>query len=190
MICFVLVVAVVKIVEEFQLQFVRVAFDGLEARIHFAGRRDIGAFAQFFHHREHGLGGLVEQLEMFLETAAVQVCRENQDALPDFLNGLGNLVERGSEGLDVLAFERSDESFAKLLGQLLGDPFIFPAAVDEFVQALRRIVMLEFTQQIDEMVDAAVGLLRAFFEQVVELFVVSEELADREHKLAIALHRA
>jgi hypothetical protein len=34
-------------------------------------------------------------------------------------------------------------------------------------------------------VNAAVGLLGAGFEQVVKLFVVAEELADREHRILL-----
>ena len=118
---------------------------------------------------------------MFFETAAVQVRRENQDALADFLDGLGDFVERGGEGLDVFALQWGNECLAKLFGQFLGDSFVFPAAANKFIEALRRIVMLEFPEKINQMMDAAVGLLRAGFEQVVKLFVVTEELADREH---------
>src|SRR3954464_209165 len=122
---------------------------------------------------------------MLFETEAVQFRRENQDSLPDFLHGFGNLVERGGEGLDVFAFERSDEGLAKLLGQLLGNALVFAPAGDEFFQTLGGIVMLEFTEKIDEMVDAAVGLLRALLQEVEELFVVAEELPDREHKILL-----
>ena len=110
------VIAVVEIVEQLELEFVGVAFDGLQARVHLTGAGDVGAFAQFFHHREHRFGGLVEQLEMLLETAAVQIGRENQDALADFLDRLGNFVERRGQRLDVLAFQRSDERLAELFG--------------------------------------------------------------------------
>src|SRR3954466_11414712 len=54
------VIAVIQIVEQLELQFVGVAFDGLEPRIHFAGARDVRSLAQFLHHREHGFGRLVE----------------------------------------------------------------------------------------------------------------------------------
>src|ERR1043166_4828251 len=127
---------------------------------------------------------------MLLETAPVEIGRENQDPFSDFLNGFRNLVERRGERLDVFALERGDESFAELFGQLLSDPFVFAPAGDEFLEALRPLVMLEFAEECDEMVDAAVGLLGAGFEQIEKLFVVTEELADREHKPAIALHPA
>src|SRR5438477_8932985 len=118
---------------------------------------------------------------MFFETTAMQVRRENQDALADFLDGLGDFVERRGEGLDVFALKRGDECLAKLFGQFLGDSFVFPAAANKFIKALRRIVMLEFPEKINQMMDAAIGLLRAGFEKVVKLFVVTEELADRKH---------
>src|ERR1041385_7496468 len=122
---------------------------------------------------------------MFLETASVQVRRKNQDSLADFLNRLRNLVECRGERLDVFALQRSDESFAELFGQLLGDPFVFPPAGDEFLEALRPLVMLQFAEECDEMVDAAVGLLSAGFEQIKKFFVVTKELADREHKIIV-----
>src|ERR1041384_4311233 len=120
---------------------------------------------------------------MFLETAPVEVGWENQNSLADFLNRLRNLVERRGERLDVFALEWGDESFAELFGELLGDAFVFAPAGDEFLEALRPLVMLEFAEQRDEMVNAAVGLLGARFEQIEKLFVVTKELADREHKL-------
>jgi hypothetical protein len=43
--------------------------------------------------------------------------------------------------------------------------------------------MLQFAEERDEMMDAAVGLLRAGFEEIEKLFVVTEELADRKHNL-------
>src|SRR5882762_9695409 len=119
---------------------------------------------------------------MLLETATVQVGRENQDALADFLDGLGNFVERRAQRLDVFALQRGDERLAELFRQLLRDLFVLAPAVDEFIETLRRIVMLEFPEERDEMVNAAISLLRAGFEQIVELFVVAEEFADREHK--------
>jgi hypothetical protein len=36
-------------------------------------------------------------------------------------------------------------------------------------------------------VDAAIGLLGAGFEQIEKLFVVAEELADREHKCCYSI---
>src|SRR2546421_1053342 len=110
------ILAVVKIVEQFQLQLVRIAFDGLQSRVHLAGARDVGAFPQFLYHREDGFRGLIEQVQMFLETASVQVSGKNQDPLADFLDRLGNFVERRGERLDVFAFERRDERLTKLLG--------------------------------------------------------------------------
>src|SRR5438128_1048302 len=98
---------------------------------------------------------------MLLETAAVEFGRKDQDAFADFLHGLGNLIERSRERLNVLAFQRRDERLAELLGQLLRDLFIPAPAVDKFVEALGRIVVLELAQKRHQMMDAAVGLLRA-----------------------------
>jgi hypothetical protein len=179
---FCVVIAVVKIVEQLQLQFVGVAFDGLEMRVHFPGARDVGSFAQFFYHGEDRFGGLVEELEVFLEAASVEVRRENQDPLPDFLDGLWNFVERGRERLDIFALERRDERFAKLFGQFLGDAFVLAPAGDEFLEALGRLVVLELPEKVDQMVNAAVGLLGAGFEKIEKLFVVSQESSDREHE--------
>src|ERR1700720_4621095 len=120
---------------------------------------------------------------MLLETAAVEFGRKNQDTFADFFHGLGNLVERGRERLDVLAFQRRDECLAELLGQLLCDLFILSPAVDKFIQARGRIVMFQLRQKGHEMMDAAVGLLRAGFEQVEELLVVSKEFPERKHKI-------
>src|SRR6476659_7066138 len=119
---------------------------------------------------------------MFFETPTMEVGGENENPLADFLDGLGNFVERGSERLDVFALERGNERLAKLLGQLLRDLFILAPAIDEFIEALRLFVMLEPAEKSDEMVDTAVGLLRAGFEQVEELFVVAKEFADRKHR--------
>ena len=112
---------------------------------------------------------------MFLETAAVQLAREDHDPLPDLFHRLRNLIERRGQGLDVFAFQRRDERFAKLLRQLLRDLLVLAPAVDKFLQALRRLVMLELRQQRDQMMHAAVRLLRARLQQIEKLFVVSEK---------------
>src|SRR5438876_11903672 len=124
---------------------------------------------------------------MFLETAAVQVRRENQDPLADFLDGLGDFVERRGEGLNVFALQRSNEGLAELFREFLGDSFVFPPAANEFIEALRRIVMLEFPEKINQVMDAAIGLLRASLEEIVKLFVVTEELADRKHNVVLII---
>ncbi len=118
---------------------------------------------------------------MDLEIVAVQIVRTDQDALADFLDRLGNFVERGGEGLDVFALERGDESLAELLGQFLRDLLVLAPAVDEFLQALRRFLALQLGQERDQMMHALVGLLRAGLEQVEEFFVVSEQFFNREH---------
>ena len=149
--------------------------------VHFARRANVGAFAQLFHHREHRFGRLIEQLDLFAETAAMQILRTNQNALADFLDRLGYFIKRGRQRLNVFAFERRDKCFAKLLGQLLRDAFVLAPALGELGQVLRRVAVLEFAQQIDEVMNAAVGLLRAGFEQIEKFFVVSEKFPDRKH---------
>src|SRR6266446_5447947 len=108
---------------------------------------------------------------MLLETAPVEVGRENQDSFADLLDRLRDFIERGGEGLDVFTLERRNESFAELFGELLRDLFVLAPAVDKFVQALGRIVMLQFSQEVHQMMDAAVRLLRAGFEQIKEFLV-------------------
>src|SRR5437764_8636890 len=110
---------------------------------------------------------------------------KNQDAFADLLERLRDFVERGGEGLDVFALEWSDESFAELLGQFLGDLFVFAPAVDEILQAFRRFMMLELRQQSDQMMHAAVGLLRAGFEQIEKILVVSKKFPDLEHAILL-----
>ena len=172
------VIAVKQIAQQFELQLIRVAFDRLQPRIFLAGGRDISAFAQCLHHRQDGLRSLVEQFQMLLETAAVEFARKNQDPLSDLFHRLRNLVKRRCQGLNVLSFQRRDERLAELFRQLLGDLFVFSPAVDEIFQAFRRLVELELREQRDQMMHAAVRLLRACFEQVEKLFVVSQKSSD------------
>jgi hypothetical protein len=42
--------------------------------------------------------------------------------------------------------------------------------------------LLKFFQQRDQMMDTAVGLLRARFQQIVKLSVPADEFLNREHK--------
>ena len=115
---------------------------------------------------------------MLLETAAVQFARKDHDPLPNLFHRLRNFIERRGQGLDVLPFQRRDKCFAELFGQLLRDLLILSPAVDEFFQAFRRLVLLELRQQRDQMVHAAVRLLRAGLQQIEKLFVVSEEFSN------------
>ncbi len=75
----------------------------------------------------------------------------------------------------------SDETFAKLLGQFLRDLLVLASGFHEFLQTLRGILLLQFAEEIDELVHAAIGLLRAALQEIKELRVVAEEFADGEH---------
>ena len=50
--------------------------------------------------------------------------------------------------------------------------------------------MLQFPEQINQVMDAAIGLLGAGFEQIVEFFVAPEQLLNRKHDVfsGIRLH--
>ena len=50
------------------------------------------------------------------------------------------------------------------------------------LEALRGIAVLELGQQRHQFVDAAIGLLRAGFEQIEKFFVLPQQLANREHE--------
>ena len=122
---------------------------------------------------------------MLLETAAVEFGRKDHDPFADLFHGLGNLIKRRRQGLDVLSFQRRDERLAELFRQLLRDLFILAPAVDKFIQARGRIVMLQLRQKGHEMMHAAVRLLRAGFEQIEKLFVVSQKFSDRKHTITL-----
>ena len=98
---------------------------------------------------------------------------------------LSDRAKRRRQGLDIFSFQRRDKRFAKLFGQLLGDFFILSPAVDKFIQARGRIVMFQLRQKGHEVMDAAVGLLRARFQEIVKLFVASENFLDRKHKQSV-----
>ena len=124
----------IEVAQELELEFVRIALDGLQPRVHLPRGGGVRPFAQTFHHRQDGLGRLVEQLEMLLEIATVQISGTDQNAFADFLDRLRDLIKRGGERLDVFALQRSDEGLAQLLGQFLRDLFVLPPAVSEFLQ--------------------------------------------------------
>src|SRR6266404_2084733 len=166
-----LVIDLVKIAQQIELQF----------GVHFARRRCVSSLAQLFHHREHGLGRLIKELHLFAETATLQIFRANQDALAYFLHRLRDFIKRGRKRLNVFTLQRGDKRFAKLLGQLLGDLFVFAPAVHELLQTLRRLFLLEPLQQRDQMMHARVRLLRARFQQIIKLLVASEDFLDRQH---------
>jgi hypothetical protein len=115
-------------------------------------------------------------------SAALEFPGKDHDSLPDLFHGLRNLIKRRCQGLDVLSFQRRDERLAELFRQLLRDLFVFSPAVDEIFQSLRRFVELELRQQRDQMMNTAVRLLRACFQQIEKLCVVSQKFSDREHK--------
>jgi hypothetical protein len=68
------------------------------------------------HHRQHRLGRAIKQLDLTPKIVPMQILRANQDAFANFLDRLRDLVERGGERLDILAFQRRDERLAELLG--------------------------------------------------------------------------
>src|SRR5437899_11094794 len=56
------VVAVVKIAQQIELEFVGIAYDGLKVVIDIAQGRNVGPLAQLRYHGEHGRRGVVEKL--------------------------------------------------------------------------------------------------------------------------------
>ena len=91
MICLGVVIAVIKIAQQFELEFVGVAFDRLQPRVHLARGREVGAFAQFLDHRQHRFGGLIEQFEMLLETVPVKSSGQIRMRSPIFSTVFGIL---------------------------------------------------------------------------------------------------
>src|SRR5438045_9050967 len=71
-----LVVAVLKIVEQLELEVVRVAFDGLETRVHLPGAGDVRALAQFLHHGEERFSRLDDLFEMLFKPAPDHIACE------------------------------------------------------------------------------------------------------------------
>jgi hypothetical protein len=64
----------------------------------------------------------------------------------------------------------------------LRDPFIFAPAFGKRRQIMKRILIIELGQKIDKVMHARVRLLRARFQQIKKLFVVSEKSSNGEHK--------
>jgi hypothetical protein len=48
-------------------------------------------------------------------------------------------------------------------------------------------MFLELREQIDEVMNAAIGLLRARLQQVVKLLIVPEDFFERKHGVAVPL---
>jgi len=79
---------------------------------------------------------------------------------PNFLDRFRNFVERTGQRLNVFALQGSNERFGKFLSQLLGDSFIFAPAFRKRRQIACRLAFLQFREQIDQVMNAAIGLLR------------------------------
>jgi hypothetical protein len=85
--------------------------------------------------------------------------------------------------LNVFALQRRDESLRQFFGQLLGNSFVFAPALSERRQVGGRAFVVDLRQQVNQVMNAGIRLLRTRFQQVVEPLVVSEEFSNREHKL-------
>src|SRR5437762_1008689 len=130
------VIALVKIAQQIELELVSLPLYRLEFRIHLARCRSVGALAQLFYHGQHCFSRLIEELDLLAKIAALQILRADQNPLADFFYVLRYLIKRAGQRLNVLAFQRRDESFAKLLGKLLRDFLVFTPAAHEFLQTL------------------------------------------------------
>src|SRR5207302_9995415 len=100
-------------------------------RIHLARGAKIHSFAQLFDHREYRLGGLIEQLNLLTKTQLWEVLRENEHSLANFLHRLRDFVERRRQRLNVFTLEWSNKRLGQLLGEFLGDPFVFAPALSK-----------------------------------------------------------
>ena len=118
---------------------------------------------------------------MFAKTLSYQIFGPDQDTLANLLDRFRYFIKCGPQLLDVFPFERSNKRFGKLLGQFLRDPFILTPAVGELFQVFRCVVLLEFLQQADQVVNACVRLLRTGFEQIVKLLIPPDQLLNRKH---------
>src|SRR6266702_4225799 len=121
-------------------------------------------------------------LHLFAEIAPMQVLWANQNAFTDLLHRFGYFIKRGRQRLDVFALERRDKCFAELLGQLLRNLLISAAAAHKSFETFRRSLLLELFEQVDQMVNTRVRLLRARFQQIKKSLVVAEDFLDRQHK--------
>ena len=99
----------IKIVQQVELQFIGVAFDRLEPRIHFARAFQSVPLRSSFTIASTVSAAWSSKSTCLSKLVTVQIAREDQDPLADFLDGLRNFVERGGESLNVFAFERSNE---------------------------------------------------------------------------------
>src|SRR6202035_3744811 len=150
-------------------------------RVHLARSPNVHSFAQLLYHREHRLCSLIEQMDLLRETRYRQVLRRNPNPFTDFLHRLRYFIERSRERLNVFALQRSDKCFGQLFGEFLSDAFILTSALSERRQIGKGILIVDLGQEINEVMDAGVGLLRARFKQVVKSLVVPEKSADRKH---------
>ena len=109
-----------------------------------------------------GADGALEQLDLAAEIRRADLGAAEQQALPELLERLGDLVERGAEGLDVLAFERRDERLRQPGAEFLGDPLVLLAQQRELVQ--RRAAAARCPEQSDEQTDALPRFLGGFLQ--------------------------
>ena len=154
------------------------AFDRLQGLVFVLDFFDVREFAQFADEAGRDFGGLLEHAHLLVDDVDRELRGADGEAFADFLAGLRNLIEGVGQGFDVLALERGHEGLAEFLGDGEADAFVDASGHDEFGEALLEVRLADLRIELRERLRALLGLVGAGFEELVELFILTEDLLE------------
>jgi hypothetical protein len=118
--------------------------------------------AKLFHHLDHDARAGFHHRELLREVASRGFPAVDHKPLRDFLDGLGDFVERHAQGLYVLVLQFSYKRSAERFVDLFSDLLVSPAGCGEFGDAFFLVGLGKHSAQRG---DDALNLLRTLLEQ-------------------------
>ncbi len=177
-------VIVVQILVKTHHDPVRFAFQILQLVVKLHDLLEVGASAEIADHFAHGVGGLLQKIDLAGEINVPHLLRGEEEAFGEFLDGFGNAIKGVGKIFDVLALERGDERGVNRLGDPGADLLFLAAGLDELVEQGGLIGVFA---EPDERLDTGAGFLGTGFEQVEEHVFLAQQSLEREHSVLARL---
>src|SRR5690606_16106013 len=134
--------------------------------------------AQLLDHLHHHAGSLLQHRRARREVDVAQVLGGQRIAVGELLDLLGDLVQRRTQGLDVLALDGRDEAVHQRLADLVGGLALAQAGQLEGVQ---RGLAVGLAQHLVEGHGGILCGLRGLLQQRVELLALAEHGLQGKH---------
>src|SRR6478735_6799148 len=174
-----IVLVAVHVAEQLEDQPVGLVLQRLQLVVELLHRLELHR-AQLADHLLEHLAGLFQHACARDEIDVAEAVADQRIALGEFLDDLGNLVQRAGQGLDVLALQRGHEGVDQRLADFGSELLLALAREAELVQRLDRHAAV-LAEKLGQRRGAAPGRGSTGLEQSVKLVALAEDGLERKH---------